>query len=84
VMAVYSMGFMGMAPIGALLAGVIADRIGAPWTIAIGGIVCIGGAAAFGYKLPAIRVSARQLIIAQNLAGGDPQQEFNAPTAAAD
>ena len=84
VMAVYSMGFMGMAPIGALLAGVIADRIGAPWTVAIGGIVCIGGAAAFGYKLPAIRVTARQLIIAQNLAGGDPQQEFNAPTAAAD
>ena len=82
VMAVYSMGFMGMAPIGALLAGVLADRLGAPLTVAIGGGFCILGAATFGYKLPAIRVSARQLIIAQNLAGGDPEQEFNAPLAA--
>jgi hypothetical protein len=45
-------------------------------------MICIAGAAFFGYKLPAIRVSARQLIIAQNLAGGDPEQEFNAPLAA--
>jgi MFS family permease len=82
VMAVYSMGFMGMAPIGALLAGVAAERMGAPLTVAIGGMICIAGAAFFGYKLPAIRVSARQLIIAQNLAGGDPEQEFNAPLAA--
>ena len=82
VMAVYSMGFMGMAPIGALLAGVAADHLGAPLTVAIGGMICIAGAAFFGYKLPAIRVTARQLIIAQNLAGGDPEQEFNAPLAA--
>ena len=82
VMAVYSMGFMGMAPIGALLAGVAAERLGAPLTVALGGVVCIAGAGFFGYKLPAIRVTARQLIIAQNLAGGDPEQEFNAPLAA--
>ena len=82
VMAVYSMGFMGMAPIGALLAGVAAEHFGAPLTLAIGGVVCIAGAGMFGYKLPAIRVTARQLIIAQNLAGGDPEQEFNAPLAA--
>jgi len=84
VMAVYSMGFMGMAPIGALLAGAAADRLGAPLTVAIGGVVCIAGAAFFGYKLPAIRVTARQLIVAQNLAGGDPEQEFNAPVAASE
>jgi MFS family permease len=83
VMAVYSMGFMGMAPIGALLAGVAAQHLGAPATVAIGGVVCIAGAGLFGYKLPAIRVTARQLIIAQNLAGGDPEQEFNAPSATA-
>jgi predicted membrane channel-forming protein YqfA (hemolysin III family) len=83
-MAVYSMGFMGMAPIGALLAGAAADRLGAPLTVAIGGVVCIAGAGFFGYKLPAIRVTARQLIVAQNLAGGDPEQEFNAPVAASE
>ena len=73
VMAVYSMGFMGMAPIGALLAGVAADRLGAPLTVALGGVVCIGGAALFHHKLPGLRVEARQLIVAQNLVGGDPQ-----------
>ncbi|MBV8265090.1 MAG: MFS transporter, partial [Planctomycetaceae bacterium] len=33
VMAVYSMMFMGMAPFGALLAGALAQRVGAPWTV---------------------------------------------------
>ncbi len=37
IMAVYSMMFMGMAPIGALFGGALADRLGAPITVAIGG-----------------------------------------------
>jgi len=76
-MAVYSMMFLGMAPIGALLAGTAAARIGAPWTVAIGGMVSIVGAATFARYLPKIRVQARELIIAQGLAGGDPVQELN-------
>jgi hypothetical protein len=75
-MAVYSMMFLGMAPIGALLAGSIADRIGAPWTVAIGGIGSIIGSGIFARNLPKIRVEARELIIAQGLAGGDPAQEI--------
>ncbi len=43
VIAVYSMMFMGMAPFGAFFAGAIAHRIGAPWTVAIGGVACIAG-----------------------------------------
>src|SRR5215467_11424925 len=39
VMAVYSMMFMGMAPFGALFAGVLANRLGAPITVALGGAV---------------------------------------------
>ncbi len=34
VMSVYSMMFMGMAPFGGFLAGAIAHRIGAPYTVA--------------------------------------------------
>ena len=48
VMAIYSMMFMGMAPFGALLAGTLADRIGAPATVAGGGVVCVVGALVFG------------------------------------
>jgi MFS family permease len=77
-MAVYSMMLLGMAPIGAFLAGAIAERIGAPWTVAIGGLGAIFGAAIFARHLPTIRVEARQLIIAQGLAGGEPAQEMNA------
>jgi len=79
VMAVYSMMFMGMAPFGALWAGAVAEHIGAPLTVAIGGTVCIGAASIFGMRLPSLRPAARQLIVAQGLAGGDPPQEITGP-----
>jgi len=79
VMAVYSMMFMGMAPFGALFAGWMAERAGAPRTVAIGGLICVGAAIAFRIRLPAIRGEARQLIVAQGLAGGDPPQEITGP-----
>ncbi len=72
VMAVYSMMFMGMAPIGALLGGAIADHLGAPITVAIGGFASLLGAGWFAMQLPKIRVEARQLIIAQAAGGGEP------------
>src|SRR5262249_52745744 len=43
VMAIYAMSFMGMAPIGALVEGWIAERIGAPYTVMIGGCGGRGG-----------------------------------------
>ena len=55
VMSFYTMAFMGMAPIGSLLAGVMASRIGAVNTLMIGGVVCICGAAIFASKLPIMR-----------------------------
>jgi len=78
VMAVYSMMFMGMAPLGALFAGVVADRLGAPLTVAIGGAACLLGAGAFALRLPGLRGEARQLIIAQGMAGGEPPEELSA------
>jgi MFS family permease len=75
VMSVYSMMFMGMAPFGALLSGVIAHRIGAPYTVAMGGAIVVLGALVFYSQLPALRVEARRLIVAQEAAGGDPSTE---------
>jgi MFS family permease len=74
VMAVYSMMFMGMAPIGALLGGALADRLGAPVTVAIGGLASVGGSIWFWFQLPKIRVEARRLIVAQAVAGGEPSE----------
>ena len=76
VMAVYSMMFMGMAPFGAFFAGAIAEHLGAPLTVAIGGVACIAGSAIFAARLPGWRTEVRQLFIAQGLAGGDPAQEM--------
>ena len=76
VMALYSMMFMGMAPFGALFAGWMAERIGAPITVAIGGVVCLAGAGVFSLRLPKIRNEARELIVAQEMAGGDPPAEM--------
>jgi MFS family permease len=78
VMSVYSMMFMGMAPVGALLAGVVAERFGAPFTVAVGGVIAIAGSIAFGLHLPAIRPEARQLILAQQMVGGDPAEAVTA------
>jgi len=75
VTSVYSMMFMGMAPVGALLAGVMAQHFGAPFTVAAGGVVAIAGSLVFGFRLPSLRPEARQLILAQQMVGGDPAEE---------
>jgi len=77
VMSVYSMMFLGMAPFGALLAGAMADRIGSPLTVALGGAVCIAGSMVFRSKWSALRGEAHQLIVAQGMRGGEPPEEMN-------
>ncbi len=81
VMAVYSIMFMGMAPVGALIAGWVAERLGAPSTVAMGGVICMAAAAVFAARLPALRDETRHLIVAQSLAGGDPPAEMTGPAA---
>lgn len=67
VMSIYSMLFLGMSPLGSLLAGFVADHIGAPVTVAIGGVASLAGGLAFARKWPALRASARELIAAQGM-----------------
>ncbi len=55
VMSFYSMAFQGVAPFGSLTAGAVANRIGAPDTLMIGGAICICGAAVFAWQLPVLR-----------------------------
>jgi len=76
VMALYSMMFMGMAPFGALFGGALAERVGAPMTVGVGGVATVIGAIWFGRELPELRIEARRLIVAQGLAGGEPAQEL--------
>ena len=70
VVSLYTMMFMGVAPFGAFFAGAVANRIGAPWTVAVGGVTCVVGAGVFGLILPKVRAEARELVLAQGLVGG--------------
>jgi MFS family permease len=75
VMAVYSMMFMGMAPLGSLAAGWLAERIGAPDAVVLGGALSVIAAVFFGLRVPALRVEGRRLVLANQMVGGDPAQE---------
>jgi MFS family permease len=77
-MAMYTMMFMGMAPMGSLLSGVLADRIGAPWTVALGGAGAIVGAVFFMRRLPSLRFEAQQLLDAQGIVPVEPPEEMAA------
>ncbi len=72
VMSMYAMMFLGMSPIGSLIAGALADRIGAPVTVAIGGLAsCLGGLA-FARRWPHLRGPARELVAAQGMRAPSP------------
>ena len=51
IMAVYATMFMGVQPIGALIAGGIAKRIGAPYTLAVFGTLCFLGSMVFIFRV---------------------------------
>ena len=59
IIALYAMTFMGMAPLGALVAGAVAGRVGAPLTVAGGGLVSIAAAVLFASRIPSMREEAR-------------------------
>jgi predicted MFS family arabinose efflux permease len=63
VMSFYTMAFMGTAPFGSLLAGSVADRIGAPHTLLFGGIGCVLGALWFATTLPSLRRDVRPIYV---------------------
>ena len=51
IMAVYATMFMGVQPIGSLIAGGIATRIGAPYTLAVFGTLCFLGSMIFIFRV---------------------------------
>jgi MFS family permease len=67
VMAFYTMAFLGTAPLGSLLAGVLADRLGEPTTIILGGVACLLGSAWFWSRLPRLRQLIRPIYVRQGV-----------------
>jgi MFS family permease len=67
VMSLYVMSFMGMAPFGSLLGGSLASKIGAPYTLIIGGASCILGSFMFAKQLPLIRKMVRPIYLRKGI-----------------
>ncbi len=67
VMSLYTMAFMGMVPFGSLLSGTLANLIGAPGTIMVGGITCILGSFLFSRKLPALKEMVRPIYVKKGI-----------------
>jgi MFS family permease len=63
VMSFYTIAIMGTAPFGSLLGGFLAKTIGTPYTMLIGGVVCLAGAALFMKKLPELKSIVRPVYI---------------------
>ena len=61
VMSYYTMAFFGSAPFGSLLAGTLANRIGAPHTVIVTGSFCVAGSLWLTLELPKIRAIMRPI-----------------------
>ena len=53
--------FFGAAPFGSLLAGMLADRIGAPHTVMVTGAFCIAGSIWFTFQMPKMKEIMRPI-----------------------
>jgi MFS family permease len=57
IMGFYSFVFVGMAPFGAFLFGVVAEHVGVPHTIAAGGVIVMLAVTMAGWLVPEIRTA---------------------------
>jgi MFS family permease len=63
VMSFYTMAFLGMYPVGGLVAGALASWVGAMHTLAIGGVCCMLCAVWLWTRLPRLRVHLRPIYV---------------------
>ncbi|HET6349939.1 MAG TPA: MFS transporter [Candidatus Krumholzibacteria bacterium] len=61
IMSFYAAAILGVAPLGSLLAGAVAARVGAPYTVLGGGCACILATLFFIRRLPVIRRLVRPI-----------------------
>jgi len=84
IMSLFSMSFVGMTPIGSLMAGAAAERIGVQATLLFGGGCCLLGGLIFARQLPTLRqfvrpIYVRKGIIPEVAAGMQTAAELTVP-----
>src|SRR5207248_1254736 len=61
IMSFHTMMFFGTAPLGSLVAGAVAEKLGAPLTVAAGGVLCATAYVLFWTGLRKFDANAREL-----------------------
>jgi MFS family permease len=79
VMAFYSVAIMGMQPIGSLLSGIVADRIGAEMTIFYGALFCLIGGFWFAMRRAMLAEYVRPIYIKRGILPWDDGNLAPAP-----
>jgi len=67
VMSIFVMSFMGLAPFGSLLYGGLADVIGAPHTLLIGGVCVLTGGVIFARKFSSVKDMVHRAYVRKGL-----------------
>jgi MFS family permease len=70
VMAFFLMAYFGTTPFGSLMAGVLSARVGAPITLAMGGVCCVGGALWFAAGLSSLHEDIHPVYVELGLVPG--------------
>jgi MFS family permease len=83
IMSFYSMAFMGMAPVGSLLAGALTSLVGVPVTVLILGVLCLLFSFLFAPTLSAlkdaVRFAAAGSVDVEVVSGVDAEAQFSTP-----
>ena len=63
VMSLYTMAFLGVMPLGSLLAGTLADHVGVMLTLQLAGLAGLIAALVFALRLPSLRLQVRPIYV---------------------
>lgn len=67
VMSFYTMAFFGTVPLGSLIGGAVAERLGPALTVRLSGVLCVTAGIWFATRLPAIRAVVRPVYVAKGI-----------------
>ncbi|MFO0964879.1 MAG: MFS transporter [Gemmataceae bacterium] len=67
VMSIYTMAFMGMAPLGSFVSGCIASYFGPENAIRAAGVACLAGALAFALQFKRLREMVRPIYVSKGI-----------------
>jgi MFS family permease len=73
VVSIYTMFYVGSAPLGHLMAGWLAGHIGAPRTFTICGLICATAALSYGLYLRRLRAHLRPIYMKRGIIPATPR-----------